>query len=290
MNDSHHSASDVTPSTQAFRIEQSLEAERRRIAALLDSQIVASLNLLLSQAVLYEQTMQSNPHAYTAVSVLSSLIRQSLQKARDLQANLHPTLLDALGLEPALDALMSQHSRMTGLRCQLDVQRLRERLPVTVELTLFRAAQDLLDRAVTTVFASQASIQLARLEHQVVFVYSDNGAWHNDLNALSALIYRLQDAGGKAYTDLSGDSENSGGRITIEFVVEPTVELTTREIDMVRLLAEGLSNKEIAARLSVSPRTVNFHLDNLYSKLGVNNRTEAVMAALRYGLVEIPVK
>jgi DNA-binding NarL/FixJ family response regulator len=53
-------------------------------------------------------------------------------------------------------------------------------------------------------------------------------------------------------------------------------------------LAAGLSNKAIAATLNVSPRTINFHLDNLYAKLGVASRTEALLAALRQGWVRAP--
>jgi NarL family two-component system response regulator LiaR len=56
-------------------------------------------------------------------------------------------------------------------------------------------------------------------------------------------------------------------------------------MEVIQLLAEGLSNKEIARLLFISPRTVNFHLDNIYSKLGVNSRTEAAIYALRYGWV-----
>ena len=52
---------------------------------------------------------------------------------------------------------------------------------------------------------------------------------------------------------------------------------------MLRLLAEGMSNKAIGGALGVSPRTVNFHLDNIFSKLGVASRTEAVVYALRQG-------
>ena len=68
-----------------------VESERRRLAGLLEESIVEPLNLLLSQANVYEQTMGSNPTAKMAVSVLITLARQVLQQARDLETNLHPT-------------------------------------------------------------------------------------------------------------------------------------------------------------------------------------------------------
>lgn len=61
--------------------------------------------------------------------------------------------------------------------------------------------------------------------------------------------------------------------------------LTTRELEVLRLLARGLRNKEIAARLYVSERTVNFHLANIYQKLNVSGRTEAISKALEQGLI-----
>jgi len=64
------------------------------------------------------------------------------------------------------------------------------------------------------------------------------------------------------------------------------IELTPRELDVIRLVAEGLSNKEIGQLLAISPRTVNFHLDNLFAKLGVRSRTEAAIFALRQGWIE----
>ena len=73
--------------------------------------------------------------------------------------------------------------------------------------------------------------------------------------------------------------------MTIRFSTGPAAELTSREMQVIQLLAEGLSNKEIAGLLSISPRTVNFHLDNIYSKLGVSSRTEAAIYALRHGWV-----
>ncbi len=61
--------------------------------------------------------------------------------------------------------------------------------------------------------------------------------------------------------------------------------LTARELDVLRLLARGMRNKEIAARLFVSERTVNFHLANIYQKLNVSGRTEALSKAIEQGLV-----
>ena len=61
--------------------------------------------------------------------------------------------------------------------------------------------------------------------------------------------------------------------------------LTTRELEVLRLLARGLRNKEIASRLYVSERTVNFHLANIYQKLNVSGRTEALSRALEQGLI-----
>lgn len=61
--------------------------------------------------------------------------------------------------------------------------------------------------------------------------------------------------------------------------------LTAREREVLRLLARGLRNKEIAARLYVSERTVNFHLANIYQKLHVSGRTEALSKAHEQGLL-----
>jgi DNA-binding NarL/FixJ family response regulator len=62
--------------------------------------------------------------------------------------------------------------------------------------------------------------------------------------------------------------------------------LTEREVEILRLLAQGLANKQIAYRLRVSDKTVRNHISNLYRKLGISDRTQAVLYAVRKGLVE----
>ena len=56
--------------------------------------------------------------------------------------------------------------------------------------------------------------------------------------------------------------------------------LTYREAEILHLVAQGYTNKEVAARLYVSPLTVRTHLEHIYEKLGVGNRTEAVARVL----------
>lgn len=63
--------------------------------------------------------------------------------------------------------------------------------------------------------------------------------------------------------------------------------LTAREREVLQLLARGLRNKEIATRLTVSERTVSFHLANIYAKLHVSGRTEALSKALERGLLKV---
>jgi DNA-binding NarL/FixJ family response regulator len=73
----------------------------------------------------------------------------------------------------------------------------------------------------------------------------------------------------------------SAGRVSPH--VDP---LTNRELEMLRLVAAGLSNSRIAAQLWVTEQTVKFHLSNVYRKLGLSNRTQAAHYAFLHGLVD----
>jgi DNA-binding NarL/FixJ family response regulator len=63
--------------------------------------------------------------------------------------------------------------------------------------------------------------------------------------------------------------------------------LTAREVQVLELLAEGLPNKAIAARLGISDQTVKFHVSSISGKLGARNRTDAVRRAARRGLITL---
>ena len=62
-------------------------------------------------------------------------------------------------------------------------------------------------------------------------------------------------------------------------------QLTAREVEVLRMLAEGFANKEIASRLGISDHTVKFHISSILAKLGASTRTEAVTLGIRKGLI-----
>lgn len=63
--------------------------------------------------------------------------------------------------------------------------------------------------------------------------------------------------------------------------------LTPRELEVLEVLAEGLSNKAIAARLGITEHTVKFHVSAIFAKLGAENRTDAVRRGVRRGLITL---
>jgi DNA-binding NarL/FixJ family response regulator len=68
---------------------------------------------------------------------------------------------------------------------------------------------------------------------------------------------------------------------------QSTADLSERELAVLALLADGLHNREVAARLGISSRTVDRHCDNIYAKLGVGSRTEAVVRAISTKLLSV---
>lgn len=63
--------------------------------------------------------------------------------------------------------------------------------------------------------------------------------------------------------------------------------LSERELDVLRLLGQGLPNRQIAEALALSEHTIKLHLASIFAKLSVSNRTQAVAVAVRHGLIAL---
>jgi DNA-binding NarL/FixJ family response regulator len=94
--------------------------------------------------------------------------------------------------------------------------------------------------------------------------------WRRD--EVDALVRRLEGASGSGSASSSGSASNGEG------------ELTAREREVAVLLAEGLSNAELARRLYISPKTAAVHVSNILMKLGMSSRAEVAAWAVRTGL------
>ncbi len=94
---------------------------------------------------------------------------------------------------------------------------------------------------------------------------------------------------GSAYIDpsVAGKIMNNVAQTTPAQPTHKKISLTPREMEILQLLSLGLSNADIAQRLFLSEGTVRNYMSDLFSKLEVSDRTQAVIVALRYGLVDI---
>jgi two-component system NarL family response regulator len=115
-------------------------------------------------------------------------------------------------------------------------------------------------------------------------------------------IYRALQAGARGYLlkDMVGDSlldairaVHSGQRRIPPEVANRLAErmfrseLSAREMEVLRLIVKGKSNKEIASELGVAEGTVKIHINNILSKLGVSDRTQATTFALQHGIIHL---
>ncbi len=106
-----------------------------------------------------------------------------------------------------------------------------------------------------------------------------------DVSVLKKAIYSIYNG----ETFIQPDLEN---RLKDSMVLRNTAtdklnELTRREIDVLKLLAEGLFNKEIAVKLNISERTVKNHVSNIFKKIQVNDRTQAAVFAIKNNLITV---
>jgi LuxR family maltose regulon positive regulatory protein len=162
----------------------------------------------------------------------------------------------------------------------LSIAERRNRSGMMIEVYLLQAlalqAEGELDRA------------LASLEHALSLAEPEGYAriFLDEGEPVARLLYRAVER---------GITPEYGGRLLAAFpALEPAVQepppemlepLSERELDVLRLIAEGLSNQEIAQSLVVSVRTVKWHASNIYGKLGVKNRTQAVAKARSLGIL-----
>jgi len=166
------------------------------------------------------------------------------------------------------------------------VRLFRDRLP---DVTL-------MDLNLTPAMTGVEAIQAIRHEYPEarVIVLSAYKGEEDIFHALKAgaATYLLKDSLGEELLSTIREVHAGGGPIPAEVGRKLAdrlnqTPLTAREIEILKLMAEGKRNKEVAGRLGVTSDTVQQHIKNIYSKLQVHDRTEAVTVAIRRGILHI---
>ena len=203
------------------------------------------------------------------------------QRGRDAAGDADTVALARLDLAHARAALRAQQTHTASVSAQsrvaLDVGAGREEVAIGMELRAIESDDDDEWRdAISGWTALPAPIE----------------AWHcglglavrrRDAGALAELVDTARSMGAHGLARLAESAwRDAGGRRTGRRTVG---DLTEREADVLALLAQGLTNKDIAVRLGLSPRTVGVHVQHCCTKLGVSTRGAAVHEARRRGLL-----
>ena len=107
----------------------------------------------------------------------------------------------------------------------------------------------------------------------------------SDSNLLKKAIYAVYQ--GESFIQPSLTPALNAGLAGRAMMDEKINELTRREVEVLKLIAEGLFNKEIAATLDISERTVKNHVSNIFKKIDVSDRTQAAVFAIKNNLVNL---
>jgi len=150
---------------------------------------------------------------------------------------------------------------------------------------------------------SSADISLIDLQPEIPS--STTNDWLDELLELTSIVVlspepdpvtfnRIRRAGVGSVLQSSASRGVASGLMVFDSALAPQPsedelleQLTPREGEVLRLLADGLGNKDIAVKLGISEHTIKFHIHSLLGKLGAASRTEAVTRGLRSGLIEL---
>jgi signal transduction histidine kinase/DNA-binding CsgD family transcriptional regulator len=285
------------------------EEERRRFARLLEERLGRSLGALVEQANVYRTVQPAQ--ARQAVETLARMAGRVLADVRALASDMDTSALDDLGLNAALEVLSSRVGQQYGLTVTLDLVGEDSVVPGDLSLAVYRIVQEALHNAGQHAGAGRVGVSLHLERQRARLTIADDGIGFQPPDPLGALA----GSGKRGLAEMVERADAVGGRIELssvrgvgtqvradlplvssardlgtgpgtddgeQLLVEP---LTQREQQVLAGVVEGRTNKQIAARLGISDRTVQFHLGNVLSKLGVASRTEAAVLALERGLV-----
>jgi signal transduction histidine kinase/DNA-binding CsgD family transcriptional regulator len=285
------------------------DRERRDLARALHEQLEPALLLLVEQARTYQAVLPSTaPQARNALNVLASMAAGALAHLQEIVVDLEARELRHLGLIPALEILSLRTERRYGLSVRLDLPGRAD--PTVRHLSAerahaaYRIAQEAMHNAGRHAGAGQLEVSMRLREGHLVLVIADDGR--------GFCLPEGPEAAGEGLREMAARAASVGGTLEVSSVLAVGTQvratlplaglasatrdsappgrrlpepLTSREREVLSYVVKGMTNKQIAASLGISDRTVQFHLGNVLHKLDVASRTGAAVIALAEGLI-----
>lgn len=156
------------------RIIQAQEEERRRLARELHDEAAQALTSLLVHLRLLERA-KTPDEAQGRVKELRELTAQALEEVRRVSLDLRPTILDDLGLGPALEWRVDEFNRAHGMEATIEVQGIERRLPRNVELVFYRVGQESLSNVARHAGADAVDVSLVQCDSVLTIEIIDDG-------------------------------------------------------------------------------------------------------------------
>lgn len=274
-----------------------VDHERQRIARDLHDGVAQQIAYVLHKLELiqYQIGEQQMQLALSELRHTYGVLKASLQDLRDGIAALLPAQLAQQGLRAALESLISDYKyNHPEVELSWNSAELRN-IPTVLEVPIFRMIQEALTNSSKHAHARRVSLTISRPTSMLIVEVSDNGVgfrpagaesgrdytWHLGLRAMRE---RIQEAGG--WLEVQSQL-GEGTTVRARFPLEHALAfLTKRERTVLLLVADGLTNRSIAAQLAISEKTVKVHVHHIIQKMRVRDRTQAAVVALRYGLLE----
>lgn len=169
------------------QVIQAQEEERARVAREIHDELGQLLTRLSIDLKMCETQIAAEPNqAAQTLAATQKLVWQTLEQAHQLIVELRPTLLDELGLEAALREELATRLGPLGVTTKLEADHMPERLPASVEITIFRIAQEAISNIARHARAQHAALSLRVADALQVFIEDDGigiqGDWRSDAN------------------------------------------------------------------------------------------------------------
>ena len=276
-----------------IKLKTAIDHERSRIAHDIHDGPAQQIAHVIHKLEFIQRVLEKQPEvALREISRGSAILKESLHDLRHGISSLMPAQLEEQGFDVALQSLLDEYARNEpGLKIDYE----REQfilLPRSLEAPVFRFIQEALNNVRKHAHARHVVVRIRMFASLLLVEVSDNGkgfdveqvidtgtggsAQHMGLRTTRE---RIEQVGGK--WDIAS-KHGEGTTVKARFhLATPSDVLTQREREVLRLLIEGLTNRQIAEKLSVSTETIKSHVHHIMQKMSVHDRTQAAVIATK---------